>query len=192
VRAAFDGLRRKAEQAGLPGVAIAGCWTARHVSPAQTLPDRALESGYSFVTGYAMPHYCAWDWPKRRQPFQHLIDGHLKAWDILAGHTPLPYIPVATLGWDMRPWEEPDTPADQQVVYYPDRSPAGVETMVRNAVQWVNTHPEATSREKLVLLYAWNEYGEGGYLTPTVRDGYAYLEAVKRGLLPLELDADGE
>ena len=182
VRAAFESLRDKARKAGLPGVAIAGCWTARYVGPKNTLPDKEVESGYTFVTGYAMPHYCAWDWPKRPQPYQHLIDGHKKAWDILARHSALPYIPVATLGWDMRPWEKPGLPEDEQMIHYPDRSPEGVETMLRNAAKWIDQHPDRTSREKLLLMYAWNEYGEDGYLTPTKRDGYTYLEAVKRGL----------
>ena len=182
VKAAFERLRVSAHQAGLPGVAIAGCWQARNVSPEQTLPTKEVESGYSFVTGYAMPHCCAFDWPKRVQPWQYLIDGHKKAWDILSASSPLPYIPVATLGWDMRPWEKPGLPEDQQVIRYPDRSPKGVETMVRQARTWINEHATRTTREKILLLYAWNEYGEGGYLTPTEADGDAYLEAVKRGL----------
>jgi hypothetical protein len=33
-----------------------------------------------------------------------------------------------------------------------------------------------------MLLYAWNENGEGGYLTPTAVDGTEYLEAVERAI----------
>jgi hypothetical protein len=183
VRAAFDQLRTKAEQAGLPGVSIAGCWDARELDPPKSgLPKNEVESGYSFVTGYAMPHFYAPNWPKKRQTFQHLIDGHVKAWDILARHSTLPYIPVATLGWDMRPWEKPGLLEDQQVIYFPDRTPQKLETMVRNAKWWIGKNPLRTSREKLLLMYAWNEYGEGGYITPTKQDGSTYLEAVKRGL----------
>ena len=36
--------------------------------------------------------------------------------------------------------------------------------------------------EKILLLYAWNEYGEGAYLTPTAEEGPSYLDAVKDGL----------
>lgn len=182
VKAAFDRLRDKALQAGLPGVAIAGCWSARDVGPRQTLPDHEAESGYTFVTGYTMPHYAAWDWPARSQSFQYLIDGHQKAWDVLATHSVLPQIPLATLGWDPRPWEKPGLPESEQGIYYPDRSPEGVESMVENAVRWINAHPDRTAPEKLLFMYAWNEYGEGGYLTPTQRDGYKYLEAVQEGL----------
>jgi hypothetical protein len=33
-----------------------------------------------------------------------------------------------------------------------------------------------------LLLYAWNENGEGGYLTPTEADGTKYLKAVERAI----------
>ncbi len=182
VAAAFENLREKARQAGLPGVAIAGCWPARNLDAQNTLPNEEVTEGYSFITGYAMHNECAWDWPKRSQPYQYLIDGHKKAWDLLAHHSSLPYIPVATIGWDMRPWEKTDLPEDKQAIRYLGRSPKGVETMLLNATKWISEHPERTSLEKLLLIYAWNEYGEGGYLTPTIGGGYEYLEAVKRGL----------
>jgi hypothetical protein len=35
-------------------------------------------------------------------------------------------------------------------------------------------------RERLVLIYAWNEIGEGGALIPNRTDGYAYTNVVRR------------
>jgi hypothetical protein len=35
-------------------------------------------------------------------------------------------------------------------------------------------------RERIVLIYAWNEIGEGGALIPNRTDGYAYTNAVRR------------
>jgi hypothetical protein len=44
----------------------------------------------------------------------------------------------------------------------------------------MDQHPEQTTAERIVLLYAWNEFGEGGYLAPTQGDPEgAYLKAVK-------------
>jgi hypothetical protein len=91
----------------------------------------------------------------------------------------MPYVPAVTTGWDMRPWEKPDLPAERQSVYYPDRTPQAVGQFVERAVNWLDRHPDRTLRERLVLLYAWNENGEGGYLTPTKADGDAYLKAVE-------------
>jgi len=66
--------------------------------------------------------------------------------------------------------------------YYPDRTPEQVEEFVREGVQWLDRHPDKTLPQRVLLIYAWNENGEGGYLTPTKKDGTAYLEAVARGL----------
>ena len=56
-----------------------------------------------------------------------------------------------------------------------------IATALESAVEWMNRHPDQTTAERIVLLYAWNEFGEGGYLTPTKGDpNGAYLDVVKR------------
>lgn len=34
----------------------------------------------------------------------------------------------------------------------------------------------------MVILFAWNEWSEGGYLEPDEKWGYGYLEAIKRAI----------
>ena len=67
-------------------------------------------------------------------------------------------------------------------VWYPDRTPKLVEEFVRVGVRWLDEHPDKGTAQRLLLLYAWNENGEGGYLTPTAADGTEYLEAVDRAI----------
>jgi hypothetical protein len=86
-------------------------------------------------------------------------------------------MPVVTVGWDKRPWEDASKPLTH-AVYYPDRTPVQVADFVRRAIRWMGEHPDKTTKERILLLYAWNENGEGGYLTPTKGLGDAYLKAV--------------
>jgi hypothetical protein len=175
VRKAFDSLRAKAASAGLPGVAVAAC-----TEPGPHLADLA-RSGYTLLTGY---NYNLSPWPPdgRSRPFQTLIDGNERILNQFAKETPLPYVPVITAGWDRRPWENGDLLPAKMSVWYPDRTPRLVEDFVRLGVRWLDQHPDKTTPQRLLLIYAWNENGEGGYLTPTAKDGVEYLKAVQRAI----------
>jgi hypothetical protein len=70
----------------------------------------------------------------------------------------------------------------------PDKLAAGLESAIAWAAYQIEfrytlfpLHPEQTTAERIVLLYAWNEFGEGGYLAPTKGDpDGAYLRAIKQ------------
>ena len=173
VRKALESLRAKAKEVGLPGVAVAACTGPGNL---KALAD----SGYTLLTGYN--YSLGWINGAGSQPFQKLIDGNERIFEQFAKKTPLPYVPVITIGWDRRPWEENHLPPEKMSVWYPDRTPKLVEEFVRLGVQWLDKHPDKATSERLLLLYAWNENGEGGYLTPTAKDGTEYLKAVQRAI----------
>jgi len=104
----------------------------------------------------------------------------LGLWQQFTQDDALPYIPDVTTGWDKRPWEKVDEPQKNRAIYYTDRSPELVGQLVSKAIQWVKANPTHATAERLVMLYAWNENGEGGYLTPTRAEGTAYLDAIAR------------
>jgi hypothetical protein len=67
--------------------------------------------------------------------------------------------------------------------YFPDRTPGQFARALESAIEWMDRHPDQATAERIVLLYAWNEFGEGGYLAPTKGDPEgAYLKAVKRAV----------
>jgi hypothetical protein len=169
VAQALDVLRSRAGD-----VVVAGC--SGDGKEAAALARR----GFDAVTGYNYAG-AGRKGDAKDQPFRNLIEGQQAVWDGFAG-SPLPYIPLASVGWDMRPWEARDLPEEKQSVRFTDRSPDAVEELVRLEAAWVRQHPQVATREKLLLLYAWNENGEGSYLTPGKADGDIYLQAVKRGL----------
>jgi hypothetical protein len=174
VRAALESLRTKARQGGLKGVAVAAC-----TGPSNKMADFA-RSGYTLLTGYN--YSLGWMNGAGAKPFQDLIAGNQQIFQQFAAKTPLPYVPVITIGWDRRPWEEKQLPPEKMSVWYPDRTPQLVEEFVRAGVRWLDEHPDKTTAERLLLLYAWNENGEGGYLTPTGADKTEYLQAVRRAI----------
>lgn len=174
IRKALDLLRATAKEAGLPGVTVAAC-----TRPCRYLGD-LKNAGFDMFTGYN--YNLTWKDGAGSRPFKTLIDGNAEIFDQMAEQTPLPYIPAVMAGWDRRPWEQDKLPPEKLSGWYPGRSPEQVEQFVRLGIRWLDEHPDKTTPQRLLLIYAWNENGEGGYLTPTAKDGTEYLEAVERAI----------
>ena len=43
--------------------------------------------------------------------------------------------------------------------------------------EYCDNHPD---QPKLITVFSWNEWVEGGYLLPDMKYGFSYLEAVKK------------
>lgn len=75
-------------------------------------------------------------------------------------------MPVTTLNWDPRPWAS-SANNYSKAPYFIGFSNASVYNSVLACKKWINTNSKSTVKEKIGLIYVWNEYGEGTYLTPT-------------------------
>jgi hypothetical protein len=152
-----------AESAGLPGLSIAGCGnTAEKAFTHRT--------HYNIVPGYAAG--------SEERPYSELVEAHKKQWK---GTEQQPYIPEITVGWDKRPWEGAMGLNQKPGYYFPNRTPKAFAGFLNDANKWMDEHPNATTKERIVLVYAWNELGEGGYLVPTKADPKAkFLKTIKR------------
>ena len=164
----FEHLQAAAKEAGLPGLAIAACGNGNP------------QLGYTHRTHYnVIPGYAS---GSQARKYAELVEAHKRVWH---GSRQQPFIPEITAGWDKRPWEGPRGLGQAQGWYYPDRSPEQFAGFLRAALQWMDKHPEQTTNERVVLVYAWNEYGEGGYIAPTRGDpGGRYLKAVRSVVTP--------
>jgi hypothetical protein len=162
------GVQGAAKKAGLPGLAIAACGS---VGP---------ESGYTHQTRYnVVPGYNV---GSEEHKYAELAAANMAAW---GGSREQPCMPIVTAGWDKRPWEGPTGLSQAAGWYYPDRTPEQFADFLRKAVAWMDGHPEQTTAERIVLVYAWNEFGEGGHIAPTKEDPEGrYLKAIKSVVKP--------
>lgn len=91
-------------------------------------------------------------------------------------------VPIVNSGWDNRPRR--DNPKHAEILrgpWYTAPTQAELADHLRTAVFWTRSNPEAT-RADTILIYAWNESDEGGWLVPTHSEGTARLDAIKRVL----------
>ena len=80
-------------------------------------------------------------------------------------------VPLVNAGWDGRPRQYPG-------VWFLPPTPAELAANLRGAFDWIRANPE-TAKADTVLVYAWNEHDEGGWLCPTTAEGAARLDAIR-------------
>ena len=182
VSAALTQLRAAAVAQGLPGVTVIGGFGAPHGSVGQESLDdgfsTAQQDGYDAVAFYAYPF--APPAATGPLPFAALAGAGSWTWDQAQLHLGLPFIPTAMAGWDPRPWNEVE-PSSGDLMWY-SRTPQDFSAFVASAVDWVQANPsmriEPAPAAPIVIVEAWNEFGEGSYFLPTVGDGTAYGDAL--------------
>jgi hypothetical protein len=96
----------------------------------------------------------------------------------------LPVVPIVMTGWDRRPrvlnpmpWENYDKATQSLDRYYKQPSPAELTAHLSDAIRFAALSDSAAAQA--VLVYAWNEFDEGGWLAPTAGGGNARLNAVR-------------
>jgi hypothetical protein len=110
------------------------------------------------------PYFVYMGWSPQRDYQQH-------AWaNALATKTP--YVPLVTTGWDKRPrqdhpvsWEKNPGYAQQQT-WPATPTPTELAAHLGRALAFVKAHPSVCPANT-VIVYAWNEHDEGGWLCPT-------------------------
>jgi len=144
---------------------------------------RVSKQGFDAVSAYAKAG--------NQRRFSDLAAAVEKDYWANAAASAVPYVPLVTTGWDKRPrkdnpvsWETGHAYHRQDV--FPSRAtPAEIALHLRRGLAFVREHPRVC-QAGTVIIYAWNEYDEGGWLAPTRRpDGKpdtSRLDAVRRVL----------
>lgn len=97
-------------------------------------------------------------------------------------------VPIVTTGWDPRPrteipvpWGNPYSTHNGEVNRSELAKPEEIARQVGIALDWLAAHRDAAPAQA-VIIYAWNEFDEGGWLAPTLAEGTARLDAIGRVL----------
>lgn len=172
----WDELKRQTVAAGLkpPYLVLMGWNPGRDAKDMEELGFDAL-SAYARGGSYSMeqPSFAAQCALIRRDRWEQ--------WRALR----VPCIPFASAGWDTRPRNErppfwmkdvvatPDpTPATQQkpLMDAVTATPSELDGHLREAIAWANANRDLNPANALII-YAWNEHDEGGWLQPTLGAG---------------------
>jgi hypothetical protein len=98
-------------------------------------------------------------------------------WDFIASNGTAT-VPTVMAGWDPRPRvARPPYWGDSGDGWYHQAAPDELEAHFREAMEWSRDHAS-----KAVLVYAWNEYDEGGWIGPTLVEDEERLHAVRDAL----------
>jgi hypothetical protein len=189
VEKAAEALRRfrsKAVSVGFPGLHLNGVLFGTSAEQAQALGLDSLTS-YVWVHHQYMPTFPSTDYAAYRDAYFEALGkgGWVHGLEKPASQLGLPYFPNVTMGWDPSPrcpsgvpWKNGSYPFGPVLVH---NTPAAFGDALRQAIAYLDS---SKTTPRVLTIYAWNEWSEGGYLEPEKRTGMAYLEAIKEALAP--------
>ena len=158
IKQRFEELRAAAKVAGLDPYFVYMGW-----NPARDYQAHASE-GFAAVSAYAHPG---------AEPVfaKYVAAFEQHAWSSALANK-IPYAPLVTTGWDKRPrqdhpvsWEKNAGYANQKT-FPATATPDEIAAHLGRALTFVKAHPDICPANT-VIIYAWNEHDEGGWLCPT-------------------------
>ncbi len=160
------------KEQGLPGIHFLG-----GAGGAQPGFDYSASSGYAGFSAYNFHGAALKRFAGGRQishSYAELDEGYQDHWNWFVTKADGLYVVPMTSGWDRRPWGGSKDPNHDKSV----STPAQFEAHLLAAKALMDAQPARTKR--MGVICCWNEFGEGSYIEPTKKDGFSYLEKVKK------------
>ena len=136
---------------------------------------QAAAEGYDAVTSYTWPHLGV-PAGEFRAPFATILDGYRRQWQHILETADITLLPPVCGGWDSRPWH-----GENNYIRF-DRTPELFRRHLLDARQLFESNPANPRLRNMLILEAWNEWGEGSYLEPHTEYGFGYLDAIRSAL----------
>ena len=150
--------RRAAEKAHINPYFVLMGW-----NPGQEFNSESSK-GFAAVSSYA--------YGSAQGTFQQLAQSVENNYWQNAAKANVPYVPLVTTGWDKRPrkdnpvsWEK-DQDYHRQDLFPSTATPQEIAAHLDRALTFVREHSKICVANA-VIIYAWNELDEGGWLMPT-------------------------
>jgi len=136
----------------------------------------ASSFGYHYE---ALSHYACG--ARDGAPFTKVMSNCEELWNRQKG-TGLNVVPIVSAGVDSRPRQRPDCPWKVDPNNWAlEPTPDQVGALVKQALTWIDSNPSADPA-RLMIIYAWNEFDEGGWICPTLLHGSDRLDAIRKVL----------
>ena len=174
-KAALESFRNKAKEAGVGGLYL----NIIDFGIPNGSADEVKSLGADSVTSYVWVHKVRLDsFPKT--DYELVAGKYFAYWDAHKNDYGVPYFPNATMGWDPTPRFPADKAYDGKSGYPNsavlwDNSPAKFKSALESAKIRALTLPPG---QRVVTVYAWNEWTEGGSLEADTVNKMAYLNAI--------------
>jgi len=167
-RKALDYFREEARKAGFPGVHF-----QYNPGGGSLIPDEDVQKEVRQIEDIGFNSVTMYNTGNRSEDYIVYGSNAIDIWKQWSEMLNIPFFPVTSVGWD-------DTPRFPQygmknTVHY-NHSPESFAAWLSKAKQYADSHPK---QPKLMIINAWNEWVEGSYLLPDMKNGFDYLDAVK-------------
>lgn len=170
-KAAFDDFEARCRRAGLPGVYLVFC--EGEIGSEEDVRN-AKAAGADAFCRYNFPYAgTGINGPGTHAvfPYSRLVKAGEDEWSHWRDITGGDFWPTVMPGWDRRPWTKHDD------VMYENPTPDLFGQALRQARESVN-------KDRIVMIEAWNEWGEGSVLEPSVEHRFGFLDQVREVFCP--------
>ena len=169
----IQGMRERAREAGIGELLITvGTYGNKPVDAEHVFVQAGIDGTMQYMDPTALPQ-------KEDDYSYDILAARAKEMRDLRKKDAISWTPYFPAGWNPRPWADP-----RAAFSLPTRKEwrSGLKELKKDLLKSSNLgfpRKDGTT-QKAFTIYAWNEWGEGGILAPTVGDQYMKLEEIKK------------